>query len=99
MTATRPQRFERRAPRRRRNQATRLRVEQLEDRVVPSLTAGSDVPGELLIRFQPGVSRADVAGFYAEHGLAELQNFDFGRDLGLKLVATPTPLARELLPA
>ena len=97
MSSARSQRFGRRTACRRRR-TTPLRVEQLEDRVVPSLT-GSEVPGELLIGFRPGLSRADIAGFYADHGLSELQNLDIGRDKGLRLVATPTPLAAALIPA
>src|SRR5262245_41947156 len=100
MATARSQRLGRRTPRRHRDRTmTRLRVEQLEDRLTPSLTAGSDVPGQLLIRFPSGVTRAEIADFYADHGLSELRNFDLGLDLGLKLVATPTPLARALIPA
>src|SRR5262245_8561139 len=99
MTPERSQRFSRGTPRRHRDRATtRLRLEQLEGRLVPSLTAGSAVPGQLLIGFQPGLTRADVADFYADHGLSELKTLDIDRDKSLKLVATPTPLARELIP-
>src|SRR5262245_23828843 len=76
----------------------RLSVEQLENRVVPSLTAGTAVPGQLLIGFRPGLTQAAIAGFYADHGLSELQNLDIGPDRGLRLVATPTALARALIP-
>src|SRR5262249_38746153 len=57
------------------------------------------VPGELLIGFQPRRTRADIAGFYADHGLSELKNLDLGPDKGVRLVATPVPQARELIPA
>src|SRR5262245_36713334 len=86
----------------RRRNPGRLRVEQLEDRLTPSPAAGGDVPGQLLVRFQPGVTRADVAAFYADHGLSELKSFDFtpaDGDEGIRLVATPTAAARTLIPA
>src|SRR5262245_11732165 len=94
-------RASRRTIRRRRGQTPRLCVEQLEDRLVPSLSAGGDVPGQLLVRFEPGVTPAEVADFYADHGLTELKDLDFDRtdtDPGVRLVATPTPQSRELIP-
>ena len=96
MTASRPAR---RTPPRDTSRTARLRVEYLEDRLVPSLAAADAVPGQLLIRFEPGVTRADVADFYADHGLSELDRFDFGPGLRLRLVATPTPQASALIPA
>jgi subtilisin family serine protease len=74
----------------------RLQVEQLEGRDLPSASSAI-IPGELLVSFKPGISQADIAGFYAQHNLSELQNLDLGPDKGLRLIATPTPLARELI--
>src|SRR5262245_10098141 len=98
MTAARPQRPGQRAPHRRRDRTTLLRLEQLEDRLTPSLTAG-DAPGQLLIRFQSGVTQTQIADFYADHHLAELRDFDFGGDLSIRLVATPATLTRATIPA
>lgn len=87
--------------RRRLGQTPRLCVEQLEDRLVPSVSAGSNVPGQLLVRFEPGVTSAGVADFYADHGLTEMTNLDFDRtdtDPGVRLVATPAQQALELIP-
>jgi subtilisin family serine protease len=69
----------------------------LEDRVTPSLATGGEVPGELLIGLRPGLSNADIADFYADHGLSELNDLDIG-GRSLKLVATPTPQAAALIP-
>jgi hypothetical protein len=67
----------------------------------PAAPAVSEVPGELLIRFQPGVTRADITDFHADHGLSELENLDADRtdrDEGVKFVATPMLQAQELIP-
>jgi subtilisin family serine protease len=101
MSTTPSHRLDRRATRRHRDRATRLRIEHLEDRQTPSLSAGTEVPGQLLIRFESNVTTASIADFYADHGLTELENLDFDRtdaDPGLRLVATPTILAAELIP-
>src|SRR5262249_11342585 len=68
------------------------------DRLTPSLATGGEVPGELLIGFQPGLSKAEIADFYTDHGLTELRNLDLGRDKLVKLVATPTADALALVP-
>src|SRR5262245_1610737 len=102
MTASRHERHARRTPRpSERRGLARLHVEQLESRLVPSLSAGTDVPGQLLVRFEPGVTPAEVADFYADYALTEQKDLDFDRadtDPGLRLVTTPTQQARELIP-
>jgi subtilisin family serine protease len=93
MTAPRPDRTSDRRP-------CRLHVERLEDRLTPSTPAG-DVPGQLLVRFQSGVTRTQIADFYAANHLTELRSYDTNPvdgDEGLRLVATPTPAARDLIP-
>src|SRR5262245_9562198 len=80
---------------RRRCRTARLRLEQLEDRLVPALTAADEVPGQLLLRVKPGT---DLPALYAEHGLTQLSSFDASVP-GLKLVATPTAQARSTIPA
>src|SRR5262245_46804398 len=97
MTAVRPRHPGQRTPRRQRYRTTRLHLEQLEDRLTPSLTGGA-VPGQLLMRFQPGVTQAEVADLYADHHLSELRNLDLGPDKEVRLVATPTPQAELLIP-
>lgn len=84
------------------NCTTALRLEHLENRVVPTLTSGSEVPGELLIRFESSVTPEEIADFYADHSLTELKNLDFNRtdaDPGLRLVAVPSLATSELIPA
>ena len=52
--------------------------------------AGDYVPGQLLIRFKPGVTREQISDFYAEYGLAERDNLDRNpsdNDEELKLAA------------
>ncbi|HRJ44991.1 MAG TPA: hypothetical protein PL105_24045, partial [Caldilineaceae bacterium] len=44
-------------------------------------TAQSDerpafVPGQVIVRFQPGVTREQISDFYAQYGLAEKGNLD-----------------------
>jgi subtilisin family serine protease len=73
-------------------------VEHLEDRLAPSATGTTDVPGELLIGFQPGLTRADVAAFYADYGLSELTSLDASPDKSIRLVATPGTQAAALIP-
>jgi uncharacterized repeat protein (TIGR01451 family) len=38
--------------------------------------AGDFIPGQLIIRFKPGVTPEEISDFYAEHGLAEKENLD-----------------------
>jgi subtilisin family serine protease len=78
--------------------ATRLRVAPLEDRLTPALTAGTSVPGELLIGFQPGLTDSDVAAFYAAYGLSELRDLDAAPGKTIRLVSTPTQQSAALLP-
>src|SRR5262245_13842290 len=92
------QRGRRRTQRRPIDRTSRLWLEHLEDRLVPSLTAGSHVPGELLIGFRPGLTQADIATFYVDHGLSEMQNLDLSRDKGVRLVATPRQDDVSLIP-
>jgi subtilisin family serine protease len=56
------------------------------------------VPGELLIGFRPGLTQADIAAFYVDHGLSEMQNLDLSRDKGVRLVATPRQDDVSLIP-
>jgi subtilisin family serine protease len=81
----------------RRNQL-RLQVEPLEDRLTPALAAGTSVPGELLIGFQPGLTGSDVAAFYAAYGLSELKNLDAGPGKSIRLVSTRTQQSAALIP-
>ena len=73
MSNARPQHSGLRPFRHHLNPTTLLLVEQLEDRLVLSVAPGNAVPGELLIRFQPGVTHAAVLDFYAGHGLSEFE--------------------------
>jgi subtilisin family serine protease len=66
-------------------------AECLEGRRLLS-AAQSYVPGELLVSFEPGVSAADVASFYREHGFAERESLGRhlpGIDGRLKRVSVP----------
>src|SRR5262249_30472114 len=83
------------ATQRRQNRTARLLLEQLEDRLTPSLATGSDVPGQLLLRVKPGT---DLTAFHAEHGLSRLRDFDASVP-GLELVATSTAQARSFIPS
>src|SRR5262245_1715161 len=77
----------------------RLRVEQLEDRDLPSGSA-MIIPGELLVSFKPGVSQADIGRFYTEHGLSEKEALDsYARENTgrLKLVSVPAARTTELI--
>src|SRR5262245_47821211 len=76
--------------------STRLRVEPLEDRLTPSLTPTTEIPGQLLIGWQPGTTDAEVADFYGDHGLTEIESFRFG-DKPIALVATPTAETQSLI--
>src|SRR5262249_52390979 len=82
----------------RRKRSSRLKVETLEDRLTPTVAAGAEVPGQLLIGLQPGLTRSDVADLYTAYHLSELKNLDVGPDANIRLVATPTPRAETLIP-
>src|SRR3954468_19828011 len=78
---------------------SRLQVERLEDRNVPN-AAPSFAPGELLVKFRPGVSPAEIGRFYTEHGLSEreaLDRYARGSAAHLKLVAVPAARTTELI--
>ncbi|MBV7328951.1 hypothetical protein KFU94_11940 [Chloroflexi bacterium TSY] len=50
------------------------------------------VPGQLLVGFNPGVSKEEIANFYAEYGLTERDNLDVSHTIQvdqLRLAAAP----------
>ncbi|GIV78085.1 MAG: hypothetical protein KatS3mg050_2479 [Litorilinea sp.] len=69
--------------------------------VTRSQAPGPDyVPGELIIRFQPGVTQAEAEAFYQEHGLVQKDNLDEDRTddaVELRLAAVPGDITQELL--
>ena len=68
-------------------------------------TAQSDerpafVPGQVIIRFQPGVTREQISDFYAQYGLAEKQNLDrdpLDTDEEMRLAAAPVDIDDQLI--
>lgn len=61
---------------------------------------GDYVPGQLLIRFKPGVSREQISDFYAEYGLSERDNLDRDPSDGdeeLKLAAVQLSISASLI--
>ena len=74
--------------------------EILEGRRLLSASA-EHIPGELLIRFEAGVSQADIARFYSQHGFSEREALD-GQARGsasrLKLVSVPAARTMKLIP-
>jgi subtilase family serine protease/subtilisin family serine protease len=61
---------------------------------------GDFVPGQLLIRFKPGVTKTEIADFYAQYALAEKDNLDIDsadQDEGLRLVAIQVELTPSVI--
>ena len=69
------------------------------------MTAQSDerpafVPGQVIVRFQPGVTREQISDFYAQYGLAEKGNLDrdpTDTDEGMRLAAAPVDIDDRLI--
>lgn len=59
---------------------------------------GDYVPGQLIIRFKPGVTREQISDFYADYGLAEKEVlFRVDSDeAGMRLASTPTDITPYL---
>jgi subtilisin family serine protease len=78
----------------------RPQVELLESRDVPS-AATDYVPGELLVKFKPGVDQTAIRNFCTAHGLAEKTDLDAHAATGtghLKLVNVPAGQTEALVP-
>ncbi|MCL4834692.1 MAG: S8 family serine peptidase [Caldilineaceae bacterium] len=68
-------------------------------------TAQSDerpafVPGQVIVRFQPGVTREQISDFYAQYGLAEKGNLDrdpTDTDEEMRLAASPVDIDDQLI--
>ena len=71
---------------------------------MPSIAAGPVsklIPGELLVKFKPGVGLADIGHFYCDYGLSEREALDRhvrGNAARLKLVSVPATRTTELIP-
>ena len=65
---------------------------------MPPAHPATAAPGQLLVRFQPGVTQTDIVNFYAANGLSEVRNLDLGPDKSLRLVAAPA-LSSDRAPA
>ena len=69
------------------------------------MTAQSDerpafVPGQVIVRFQAGVTREQISDFYAQYGLAEKQNLDrdpTDTDEEMRLAASPVDIDDRLI--
>ena len=62
--------------------------------------SGSHIPGELLVSFEPGMSRGEIAGFYREYGFTEREALDKHTRNGerrLKLVSVPAAKTLSLI--
>lgn len=58
------------------------------------------VPGQVLVRFQPGTTKEQISDFYAQYGLAEKENLDrdpLDTDEGLRLAASPVDIDDQLI--
>jgi subtilisin family serine protease len=58
------------------------------------------VPGQLIVRFQPGVTREQISDFYAQYGLAEKDNLDrdpTDTDEEMRLAAAPVDIDDQLI--
>jgi uncharacterized repeat protein (TIGR01451 family) len=68
-------------------------------------TAQSDerpafVPGQVIVRFQPGVTREQISDFYAQYGLSEKENLDSDptdTDEEMRLAASPVDIDEQLI--
>ena len=68
-------------------------------------TAQSDerpafVPGQVIVRFQPGVTREQISDFYAQYGLSEKGNLDrdpLDTDEEMRLAAAPVDIDDQLI--
>ncbi|MGB5049071.1 MAG: CARDB domain-containing protein, partial [Caldilineaceae bacterium] len=68
-------------------------------------TAQSDerpafVPGQVIVRFQPGVTREQISDFYAQYGLSEKGNLDrdpTDTDEEMRLAASPVDIDEQLI--
>lgn len=69
------------------------------------MTAQSDerpafVPGQVIVRFQPGVTREQISDFYAQYGLSEKANLDrnpLDTDEEMRLAAAPVDIDDQLI--
>ncbi|RLT43111.1 MAG: hypothetical protein DWI57_04865, partial [Chloroflexi bacterium] len=69
------------------------------------MTAQSDerpafVPGQVIVRFQPGVTREQISDFYAQYGLSEKGNLDrdpTDTDEEMRLAASPVDIDDRLI--
>lgn len=69
------------------------------------MTAQSDerpafVPGQVIVRFQPGVTREQISDFYAQYGLSEKGNLDrdpTDTDEEMRLAASPVDIDDQLI--
>src|SRR5262245_52513059 len=78
--------------------SARLGLERIEDRAMPSATT-SIVPGELIVKFKPGISPAEIARFYVDNGLTERESLDrhaVATASRLKLAAVPPAQTEHL---
>ncbi len=72
--------------------------EDVQDEDRPEPLTGDYVPGQMIIRFNPGTTRQQISDFYAQHGLAEkeiLFRVD-GDEAGLRLVTGPAEVTAHL---
>ena len=75
--------------------------EMLEGRRLLSASGGSHISGELLVSFEPGVNRGEIASFYREYGFSEREALDKlarNGDRRLKLVSVPAAKTLSLIP-
>lgn len=69
------------------------------------MTAQSDerpafVPGQVIVRFQPGVTKEQISDFYAQYGLSEKGNLDrdpADTDEEMRLAASPVDIDDQLI--
>ena len=58
------------------------------------------VPGQVIVRFQPGVTREQISDFYAQYGLSEKGNLDrdpLDTDEEMRLAAAPVDIDDQLI--